>query len=82
MGSSGKKTFAVGATPQGPLLNLMNRSGNPVLIAGFADDGRGGAMSMKNGRGITIFSAGTADNEKGSVSVWDADGKKVRSLSP
>lgn len=82
LNASGKKTFAVGSTAQGPVLNLMNRAGNPVLIAGFAEDGRGGAMSMKNGRGITIFSAGTGENEKGSVSVWDADGKKMRSLTP
>jgi hypothetical protein len=46
--------FAVASRPQGGLLNVMNSAGIPVVIAGFAEDDRGGAVSVKNGRGVQV----------------------------
>jgi hypothetical protein len=79
---SGKRMFAVGVMPQGGLINVMNASGIPVFIAGYAEAGRGGAVSVKNGRGVQVFSANTDDKENGTVTVWDADGRKPRSMMP
>jgi hypothetical protein len=64
------------------LLNLCNSAGNPVVIAGYAEDGRGGALSIKNGRGIQIFSAVTGDSEQGILTLWDANGKKSKTVKP
>ena len=78
----GKKMFLAGTRPEGGLLNLMNSAGNPVFIAGFAEGSRGGAVSVKNGRGLQVFTAGAGEADGGTVTVWDADGRKPRSLTP
>ena len=80
--AAGKRMFMAGTRPQGGLLNLMNAGGVPVFIAGYAESNRGGAMSIKNGRGIPVVSAGSTDSESGIVTVWDADGRKPRTLVP
>lgn len=80
--SAGKRMFAVTSRPQGGLLNVMNSAGIPVVIAGYAEDGRGGAVSVKNGRGVQVLTAATNETEGGTVTVFDADGRKPRSLKP
>jgi hypothetical protein len=80
--SAGKRAFMVGALPQGGLLNIMNTAGNKILIAGSDESGRGGAFSIKNGRGVQVLNAGTGENENGIVTVWDADGRKFRTIAP
>jgi hypothetical protein len=80
--STGKRTFAAASRPQGGLLNVMNSAGIPVVIIGYAEDNRGGAVSIKNGRGVQVLTAGTGENESGTLSVFDADGRKPRTLKP
>ena len=31
---------------------------------------------------LDVFSAGTGDNENGTASIWDADGRRQRSIVP
>jgi hypothetical protein len=56
----GRRVFLVGAKPRGGLLTLMISVGNPVVVAGYGDNPRGGAISIKNGRGVAVISAGAA----------------------
>ncbi|UCD76248.1 MAG: hypothetical protein JSV91_04855, partial [Phycisphaerales bacterium] len=71
-----------GALNEGGLINIMNRVGVPVFIAGYGPDTRSGAMSIKNGRGVQILQAGAEEDESGIVRVYDAEGKRPRTLKP
>ena len=42
----------------------------------------GGAVSVKNGRGVLVFSAGADAEERGRVTVWNEDGRKPRAIDP
>jgi len=64
------------------VLNIMNSAGNPVVIAGYSDEGRGGAVSVKNGRGVQVFAAGSDAEDRGKISVWNEEGRKPRVIDP
>ena len=60
----------------------MNNQGQAVLIAGTADEGLGGALSIKNGAGRQVLHAGYDSVGDGLISVWDTSGKRTAALSP
>jgi hypothetical protein len=64
------------------VLNIINSAGVPVVIAGQGDDGKGGAITIRNGRGVGVFTAGTAADESGVIAVGDADGRKSNTFRP
>ncbi|MBT8487046.1 MAG: hypothetical protein HKO59_09890 [Phycisphaerales bacterium] len=78
--ASGKKGLLVGSRPQGGLLNLFNQREVPVIVAGYADQGLGGAMSVKNSRGLPVVHATTNAEDDGEVSVYDASNSRVRTV--
>jgi len=80
--AAGRQVFIVGAKPQGGLLSLMNATGNKVMTAGLADDMRGGAVTIRNGRGVQVFAAGTGQGEDGAITITDADGHKPHTILP
>ena len=82
MSGQGARQFAVGTRLQGGLMNIMNSLGQPVVIAGTADEGLGGAVSIKNGDGRQILHAGYDSAGDGLLNVWDTTGSKTANLTP
>ncbi len=82
MNGQGTRQFAVGTRVQGGLMNIMNSLGETVVIAGAADVGRGGAVSIKNGAGTLILHAGYDSTGDGLLNVWDRTGEKAANLTP
>ncbi|MCA9295069.1 MAG: hypothetical protein KC983_01105 [Phycisphaerales bacterium] len=78
----GKRLFVVGVDENGAVFNLLNKYAVPVVIGGYAEDGRSGALTIRNGRGLDIVYAGGADAERGQVKVWNAESEKARELNP
>ena len=60
----------------------MNAQGNAVVVAGASPDSAGGAITLRNRRGKQIIEAGVAENDDGLISVWDADGRVRKTVSP
>ena len=81
MSGTGENRFVVGTREQGGLINLMNNQGRAVLIAGTADEGLGGALSIKNGAGQLVLHAGYDSVGDGLVTVWDTSGKRNAEVS-
>ena len=82
MSTTGQKQFLLGTGPLGALMNLMNSAGETVIIAGTADEGGGGALSVKNGRGSQVLHAGYDTRGDGLITVWDNSGSRYQSVSP
>jgi hypothetical protein len=82
MSGQGSRQFTVGTRVQGGLMSIMNSLGEPVVIAGTADEGLGGAVSVKNGDGRQILHAGYDSFGDGLLNVWDTTGKNTAILSP
>ncbi len=82
MNGQGTRQFAVGTRLQGGLMNIMNSLGEAVVIAGTADEGLGGAVSVKNGDGRQILHAGYDSAGDGLLNVWDKTGKRTANLTP
>ncbi len=82
MNQNGTKQFVVGTRDQGGLLNLMNQHGQTVLIAGTADEGLGGAVSVKNGDGRQVLHMGYDSRGDGLVTAWSADGRSSKTVTP
>ncbi len=78
----GTRQFLVASRDQGAVINLMNHRGEAVLIAGAADAGLGGALSITNGAGRQVLHAGYDTIGDGMLTVWDATGKKVSTVTP
>lgn len=78
----GKRLFVVGVDENGAVFNLLNKYAVPVVIGGYAEDGRSGAMTIRNGRGMDIVYVGGANDERGQVKVWNAESEKARDLNP
>lgn len=68
----GRRVAALGAGDSGGLLNLLDTKGQPVLVAGMASDGDGGAISLRNLRGSTIARIGVDAVGAGEVAVFNS----------
>ena len=82
MNGQGTRQFAVGTRLQGGLMNIMNSLGQAVVIAGTADEGLGGAVSVKNGNGRLVLHAGYDTAGDGLLNVWDTTGETTAILTP
>ncbi len=71
LGTDGRTTAALAATPRGGALNLMNSDGTPVVLAGITADGPGGAAAFQNGSGVTVVAAGSTKDNTGRVVVTE-----------
>lgn len=79
---AGRKMFLMGGLDGGGLMNIMNRVGVPVFIAGHEADTLHGALSVKNANGIAIFQAGTEQDGNGVIHVYDVEGRRPGTLRP
>ena len=79
---SGRKMFLMGGLDGGGLMNIMNRVGVPVFIAGHAAETLHGALSVKNGNGVAIFQAGAEESGGGIIRVYDSEGRHPGTLRP
>lgn len=70
----GKTVCAIAGTNDGGILNLMNRTGVPVVTAGSAELRRGGTLSIQNERGLPVVSIGSDTQESGQVRLQGPDG--------
>lgn len=70
----GKTVCALAGTNDGGILNLMNRTGVPVVSAGSAEDRRGGTLTVQNERGLPVVSIGSDAQESGQVRLQGPDG--------
>ena len=70
----GKTVCALAGTNDGGILNLMNRTGVPVITAGNAPQRRGGTLSVQNERGLPVVSIGSDAGESGQVRLQGPDG--------
>ena len=82
MNGQGTRQFAVGTRLQGGLMNIMNSLGEAVVIVGTADEGLGGAVSVKNGTGRLVLHAGYDSAGDGLLNVWDRTGETTAILTP
>jgi hypothetical protein len=80
--TTARRQFVVGTTDDGCLLNIMDRNGVPVVVAGLDPDERGGAIILKNSRGRQVVYAGPGPSESGTVLVRDADGEISVTMVP
>ncbi len=80
--SGGKRAFMVGTRPEGGLMNIFNQYEVPVFVAGYGEGSLGGAMSIKNGRGMQVFHAAADVLENGELTLFDAEGRRPRTLRP
>lgn len=74
-----RRVAAMGAGKSGGLLNLLDGAGQPIVVAGAAADGDGGAVSVRNARGVQIGRVGVDAAGGGELAVYNAAGtmKKV-----
>jgi len=82
LSAKGRKAFVVGTRPEGGIMNIYNKHEVPVYVAGYARSGLGGAMSIKNGRGLPVVHAVSGEDDTGRISVYDAEGQSSRTLDP
>jgi hypothetical protein len=64
---------AIGAGRSGGLLNLLDNAGQPIVVAGAASDGDGGAISVRNSTGAQIGRLGVDAAGGGELGVWNAN---------
>ncbi len=67
-----RRVAAIGAGQTGGLINLLDGNGQPLLVAGAAADGDGGAISVRNGRGVQIARMGVDAASAGEVAVYNS----------
>jgi hypothetical protein len=74
-----RRIAAMGAGQNGGLLNLFDLAGQPIVVTGAAPDGDGGALSVRNTRGVQIARIGVDSASAGEVAVYNstANVKKV-----
>jgi hypothetical protein len=77
----GRRMAALGAGETGGLLNLLDGSGQPVVVAGMASDGDGGALSLRNRRGVAIARIGVDLVGAGEVAVYNSTATYKRVIS-
>jgi hypothetical protein len=67
-----KRVAAMGGGKTGGLMNLLDSSGQAIVVAGAAEGADGGAVSVRNGRGTQIGRIGVDTAGAGEVSVYNA----------
>lgn len=67
-----RRVAAIGAGKSGGLLNLLDGSGQAIVVAGAAEDGDGGAVSVRNARGVQIGRLGVDASGAGELAVYNA----------
>lgn len=67
-----RRVAAIGAGKSGGLLNLLDGSGQAIVVAGAAEDGDGGAVSVRNARGVQIGRLGVDAAGAGELAVYNA----------
>ena len=67
-----RRVAAIGAGKSGGLMNLLDGMGRPVVVAGAAEDADGGAVSVRNARGIQIGRLGVDAAGAGELAVYNA----------
>lgn len=71
--SQERRVAAIGAGRSGGLLNLLDNAGQPIVVAGAASDGDGGAISVRNSSGAQIGRLGVDAAGGGELGVWNAN---------
>ena len=67
-----RRVAAIGAGKSGGLMNLLDAMGRPVVVAGAAEDADGGAVSVRNARGIQIGRLGVDAAGAGELAVYNS----------
>lgn len=67
-----RRVAAIGAGATGGLVNLLDPNGQPLLVAGAAADGDGGAISVRNARGVQIARMGVDSGSAGELAVYNS----------
>jgi hypothetical protein len=67
-----RRVAAIGAGKSGGLMNLLDGMGRPVVVAGAAEDADGGAVSVRNARGIQIGRLGVDAAGAGELAVYNS----------
>lgn len=70
--SQERRVAAIGAGRSGGLLNLLDLAGRPIVVAGAASDGDGGAVSVRNSTGAQIGRLGVDAAGGGELAVYNA----------
>jgi len=70
--SQERRVAAIGAGRSGGLLNLLDLAGRPIVVAGAASDGDGGAVSVRNSTGAQIGRLGVDASGGGELAVYNA----------
>lgn len=73
--------FVAGTHESGGAMNIWNRQGVPIFIAGFGKDNQSGEIQLRNRRGNTIFTVGAAEEGGGLITLMNEAGRKPRTFS-
>ncbi len=71
--SQERRVVAIGAGRAGGLFNLLDLAGQPIVVAGAATDGDGGAVSVRNTSGMQVGRLGVDATGNGELSVYNAN---------
>lgn len=78
----GKRSLVAGTSEDGGLVNVFNQHEVPVFAAGSGKGSLGGAMSIKNGRGLQVIHLAADDEDSGAIMVFNAEGGRARTILP
>jgi hypothetical protein len=67
-----RRVAALGGGDGGGLLNLIDGDGQPIVVAGASQGADGGAVSVRNGRGVQVGRMGVDRAGGGEVAVYNA----------
>ena len=67
-----RRVAAIGGGKTGGLLNLLDTTGQAIVVAGAAVDGDGGAISVRNSHGVQIGRLGVDAAGSGEMAVYNA----------
>jgi hypothetical protein len=67
-----RRVAAIGGGKTGGLLNLLDTTGQAIVVAGAAVDGDGGAISVRNSHGVQIGRLGVDAAGAGEMAVYNA----------
>lgn len=67
-----RRVAAIGGGKSGGLMNLLDNAGQPIVVVGAAVDGDGGALSVRNSRGVQIGRLGVDAAGAGELAVYNA----------
>ncbi|MEY4943834.1 MAG: hypothetical protein RL254_2015 [Planctomycetota bacterium] len=67
-----RRVAAIGGGKTGGLMNLLDTTGQAIVVAGAAVDGDGGAISVRNSHGVQIGRLGVDAAGAGEMAVYNA----------